>query len=150
MAVGCHGTDAHFNQPFDGGVPGNGPDLAVWRRSIPHDRQWARIESMVRSLRSAGYEVESIVTMRDWHAMCRSQVAMGHVADYKTANANLQEAYPHIFTGLARVNCPFRTASYDSLVRRPRAFLRVLLEQLELPFPNVLENIYDGNDKWYA
>ena len=150
IAAGCNGSDDHFNQPFDGGVPMNGPELAIWRRSVPHDKQWANIPSMVRALRGANYRVMAVVTTRDWHATCRSQVAMGHVRDYKMAQDNLHDAYPHIFSGLERAQCNFVVVSYDALVRRPKPFLRVLMDMLELPFPESIENIYDGNEKWYA
>ena len=149
IAAGCHGSAEHFDQPFDAGVPEDGPPLVVWRRSVPHNREWPPIGSMVIELMAAGYQVHAVVMTRDWYCMARSQVRAGHVDWAGQAYANLRQAYPHIFGSLGRLGVGFTVISYESLVQRPEKVLAVLYQWLDLEPPAELPTIVDANAKWY-
>lgn len=144
--AGCHGSDKHFGQPFDSGIPDAPPDLAVWRRSVPHNHRWPNITRMVNLLRNRGYSVQMIVTTRDWYAMIQSQVKAGHVTNMHHAYANLQRAYTHIFSNS---NVEYIILSYENLVQRPKEAIAALFHLINLEPPEKIEYIYDGNAKWY-
>lgn len=144
IGAGCYGDGDH-EQRLDAEFPADGRTL-VWRRSIPHNRQWPSIVDMAARLRSAGYQVTAVVTTRDWYPTIRSQVAAGHVVNDTEASSNLQRAYPYIFEALARWNIPFVVSPYEALTR-PEA-VRRLLVMLGLP-PDIGEAVRDENAKWY-
>ena len=135
-------------QPWDERAP-SGEDPIVWRRSIPHQRAWSNIDSMVHSLEEAGYEVTAIVVTRDRYAAIQSQLKWRHVPDATTARANISRAWVHIFDHLDRAGCPFLVVSYEALVRH-RAAQDRLLEELGLPLDGDRPDVWDGNRKWYA
>lgn len=143
--AGCYG-DAGDVQRLDEGLTGE--SMIVWRRSVPHNRAWPDITEMIADLRAAEYEVQSIVTSRDWAAMTQSQASAGHVPSPEAAIENLWRVYPFITGQLAAHHVPYFMVSYDSLVQRPAKVLRWLSRQTGTTLPVV--EIYDGNAKWYG
>jgi hypothetical protein len=145
IAAGCYGDDGH-EQRLDSAIPDE--PLLVWRRSLPHDKQWPDIAGLVGLLRLHGYAVTAIVSSRDWHAMALSQVQAPHAPDVSTALVQIQQAYLRIFAGLRSTATPFRVVNYEALVMRVETSIR-LLEHLGLPAEARIE-VHDGNAKHYA
>ena len=145
--AGCRG-DAGHEQPFDRRLP-EGVSPIVWRRSIPHGKQWPDIGAMVDALKAKGYDVRAIVTTRDWHPVIRSQVKARHVAGRDEALANLRRAYPFTFEHLMKAAIPWWLVSYEALVARPKKVAANLLAELGLPLPEKVE-VFDGNEKYYS
>ena len=84
IAAGCAGYDGH-DQVFDTALPIADGRPIVWRRSVPHRREWPEIGWMLRLLCEQGYTPRIVVMARDWYAMARSQASAGHVAPRLTA-----------------------------------------------------------------
>ncbi len=147
LDAGCHGGAGH-EQEFDRAPP-RGVSPVVWRRSIPHGKEWPDITRMVNVLKANGYEVKAIATTRDWHPAIESQLKARHVGSREEARANLRRAYPFIFWHLAETKIPFWVVSYEALVARPKKVVGKLMEALGLPVPGKIE-IFDGNEKYYA
>ena len=145
IAAGCFG-DAGHEQRLDGGIP-DGTSPIVWRRSVPHKQRYPDLTRLVERLRTHEYVVQAVVTTRDWHAMLRSQVALGHTPDIGKARHRTRRAYLHIFKHLDALGVPYIVASYESLVQRPRRALAAIAGELGLPAPVV--DVYDGNEKWF-
>jgi LPS sulfotransferase NodH len=143
LLAGCLGSEEH-DQPFDQVLPSAEEWPIVWRRSVPHRREWPDLGLMQRLLVEQGFRVIAIVMARDWHAMAHSQVAVGHVPDIEIALRQIRNAYPYIYreTGFFDV-----LITYEGLVKRPEETLGWLMPMLGLPVPPV--DIYDGNAKWY-
>lgn len=145
MSAGCTGDDGHTQQ-FDVMLP-RMTSLIVWRRSVPHDNKWPHIVGMVAALRANDYQVQAVVTTRDWQATILSQITNRLVKDQVEAAANLQRAYRHIFGELEACETPFVVLSYDSLVQRPQQVMRYLARHLALERTPAVE-VYDGNAKY--
>jgi hypothetical protein len=135
ISMGYYGDSGH-EQRLDQVIP-QYPAI-VWRRSVPHARQFPPLAQMATTLRGLGYEVSALVMMRDWHCAAKSQVQAGHVANMEEAECNLRKAYAHITEQLRDV--PFTMVSYESLVQRPA---NVVWQALGLPEVN------DENGKYY-
>lgn len=146
IAAGCKGASGHM-QPWDRVLPKE-ESLVVWRRSVPHARQWPNITGMVGRLRLNGYDVRAVVTTRNWYCASRSQIKACHVPDAETALANLSRAYVWIFEHLSRADVPYAMCHYDLLANRGRHALEPVMWLLDLPMPDDIA-FYDGNAKWF-
>lgn len=120
-------------------------ELAVIRWSFPHAKRWPDIVHTRQTLSLRGYQVRQIITMRDQNALIKSQIAHHHVGSEREARRNIGEAYRRLFGNL--VDYPILVA-YDSLVRRPRAFVAWLAEELRLQ-GDVTFKITDETAKHY-
>ena len=149
VAAGCYGDDGH-DQRADHAIPA-GVSPIVWRRSVPHNRDWPDVPGMAQLLREKGYQVQAVVMSRDWFAMAQSQQAEGLAPDLGTAYCHLQRAYPFIFYGLEVAGVPFLVITYEHLVQRSGPVIGRLVEYLGLPALNAASvEVYDANVKWYA
>lgn len=133
--MGFYGDDGH-EQRLDSVIP-QYPAI-VWRRSVPHARQFPPLAEMAGQLSSMGYEVSALVMTRDWYAASKSQISAGHVASEDEAVINLRKAYHHICEQLNGI--PFQMVSYEALIQRPE---KVVWRVLCLP------TVKDENEKWY-
>lgn len=145
LYAGCHGSD-QGRQPFDREIPVPGRKPIVWRRSMPHAREFVEVGKLVTTLRDKGYRVAAVVTTRDWQAAALSQVAAGHVDNQTQAWRNLQQAYPLIFNALDVHYVPYVMVNYESLVMNSEAVITWLAGRFGLWIPTV--EVYDGNAKW--
>jgi len=146
VAAGCAGTDAH-HQWWDREAPT--AERIVWRRSVPHGGRWPDVERMVWDLREAGYAVRAVVTTRDWFPAAMSQNGQ-HVRSLEQAYANLKRALPIILAHLQEAGVDYELVSYEGLVARPRQMVAWLTGRLGLPMPGQIEEIVDGNEKWWG
>ena len=134
-------------QPWDKVSP-TVEDPIVWRRSIPHGKQWINISEMIRGLRAKGYEVKVIVVNRDSTSAIESQLKWRHVRTTEEGEANIQKAYLHIFRHLQKSAVDYVLVNYEALALYPQAQNR-LLKQLGLNLPKRPWPVYDGNRKWH-
>jgi hypothetical protein len=147
--AGCEGGAEH-KQPFDDGFP-LASGCVVLRRSVPHEWGWPYISRTVEVMRKAGYDVISLVCVRDHRCTVLSQVKAGHVPDLETAEENTQRAYHLIFQGLYEAGVEFILAPYEAIVDRPFSWLCGVCLMTGLPLPDrVSVEVYDGNEKHYA
>jgi hypothetical protein len=133
--MGYYGDDGH-EQRLDSVIP-QYPAI-VWRRSVPHARQFPPLRDMAAQLTAMGYTVSALVMSRDWYAASKSQIAAGHVASEDEAITNLRKAYPYIYEQITGV--PYRVVNYEALIQRPAA---VMWQVLRLP------EVRDENGKYY-
>ena len=148
ILAGCWG-DADHSQRLDVSPPPDDVNLVVWRRSVPHAARWFSIDNLISHLEPHGFtRFQAVVTARDLHAMSHSQVAAGHVPSVQAARTNIQRAYTHIFSQLAKRSIPHILVTYEGLTTRPRETLRWLTSALDLTLPAVIPEIYNGNEKW--
>lgn len=134
-------------QPWDRQLP-TVEDPIVWRRSIPHGKQWIDISDMINVLKERHYAVHVIVVTRDPFSAIHSQLKWRHVKKLEKGKANVSRAYLHIFQHLSRSKTPYTLVSYESLAFYPKA-QDFLLEQIGLELPERRWPIYDGNRKWH-
>lgn len=92
-------------QPWDRVLPTT-EDPIVWRRSLPHGKQWVDVGAMIEQVRDRGYGVIAILVTRDRHCPLQSQLKRHHVGDLETGKANIERAWRHIFAHLARAEAP--------------------------------------------
>lgn len=139
LANGCVGDAGHF-QPFDRGpIVG---DPVAWRRSVPHSGQPLDLSRLLARLE--GYDVTAVVTVRDWTAAARSQVACRLAESPGAAYGKLADAYCAILGQVAAAPLPYTMVSYESLVLHPAAAQAALLSRLGLGLAEV-HPVYDGN-----
>lgn len=134
-------------QPWDRQLPTE-EDPIVWRRSIPHGKQWVDIADMINILKERHYAVHVIVVTRDPFSAIHSQLKWRHVKSMEKGKANISRAYLHIFQHLSRSKTPYTLVNYESLATYPKA-QDFLLEQIGLELPERRWPIYDGNRKWH-
>ena len=134
-------------QPWDRQLPTE-EDPIVWRRSIPHGKQWVDISDMINILKERHYAVHVIVVTRDPFSAIQSQLKWRHVEDGEKGKANISRAYLHIFQHLLRAKIPYTLVNYESLASYPKA-QDFLLEQIGLELPERRWPVYDGNRKWH-
>jgi LPS sulfotransferase NodH len=156
ILAGCQGSWGHY-QHYDHHFPKDSP--IVWRRSVPHARQWPDIVDMVTSLRNAGYSVKAVVTTRHWWPMICSQVKAGYVPCLDTARKNVRRAYRHIFSSLEQANVEYVIVSYEALVEERGPAIKAILNELQLPSSADIEvvterilkeiNLINANQKHY-
>src|SRR5581483_9496380 len=87
IAAGCQGCGDHA-QDLDASLDG-AADLIVWRRSLPHGSLWPDLREMLLALRSHGYAVQVLVTVRSHYCMVRSQIRARHVQTSSQAERNI-------------------------------------------------------------
>jgi len=146
--AGCEGSADH-HQPFDNDPPRD-QELVVWRRSYPHGEDWPDAFELIEDLRVRGYSVAAVVCMRDFYAMCASQVRVEHAPNTTQALTGVRHAYRSIFADITLCAVPYWIVSYESLVARPtraaQAFVRMLGLDIE---PERIPEVKDGNAKYY-
>jgi len=144
--AGCLGNAGH-EQPFDKEIPA-GKEHIVWRRSIPHGREWVDIEELIQKLQHKGYKVKALVTMREWYAGAHSQVKNNHAKSTEEAFTALPRAYRHIFKALINTNIPYEIVIYEALILHSEWVQKKLLNRQGIEMQKAI-NIYDGNIKYY-
>jgi hypothetical protein len=160
VRAGCHGHSgdhgswragfretSHDRQPWDDALPTD-EDPIVWRRSVPHLKNWPDIRGMIASLETRGYAVRAIVTHRERYAAIQSQLRWRHVPDAATGRANIERAYPYIFGQLQASAVPVSLVGYEALVTYPEAQDH-LLADLGLALPPERLETWDGNRPSY-
>jgi len=170
LCVGAESTGTrvmcrHFNSAgyygkesgnyFDQGLP-NDKAKIVWHRTYPLDgmntrfRRWVSIGKMVKPLKAAGFnDIRAIVNTRDWHSVIESHLRVGHTLSYQESWERLQEAYPMIFGGLKKHNIPFVVVSYEAILLHGKTYLDKMFKMLDITPPASIEQIKNGNDKYY-
>lgn len=145
--AGCEGSAGH-RQKFDGTLPTQ--DCIVWRKSFPHRNCWPCITTMVSELRDKDYTVHAFVTNRNWHAILESRGPRHEAGGgTKAVYQHLQKSYPLIFQGLAEAKVPFIVVSYEEMLLRGATYIEKVLELWGLKLQSQLEEITDGNEKYY-
>lgn len=134
-------------QPWDIKYPVD-EDPIVWRRSLPHNKEWVNLSHMINILRLRAYLVQVVVVTRDPYAALHSQLKWRHIKDLESGKRNISKAYLQIFRSLLRIKIPFILVNYESLAQYPQA-QDFLLKQLGLKLPKRRWPVYDGNRKWY-
>lgn len=150
LAAGYQGSDAH-DQPFDHELP-RARCPVVWRRSMPHGGAWPMLSSVVKTLRAKAYRTQTLIMVRDWSVLARSQVAAGHTPHLDAALDNIREAYRKTLIALSSVHPaePFLMVSYEALVNNPDGTLALVMLWLGAPVPDVAGlELYDGNARHY-
>lgn len=126
VALGCAAPEVM--RTWDYWLP-TAENPAVIRWSFPHAKKWPDVVKTRETLQGRGYAVKQVITMRDYNAMIRSQVIHRHVGEGRQARKNIAEAYRRLFA--SAVDCPV-LVNYDSMVRRPQAFVAWLSGELGL------------------
>lgn len=134
-------------QPWDKEMPTD-EDPIVWRRSIPHGKQWINLTKMILDLKERGYQVKAIVVTRDTYAALQSQLKWQHVKNEEIGKEHISQAYLHIFRHLLASGTEYILVNYEAFANYPKA-QDFLLEQLGLELPKRRWPVYDGNQKWH-
>lgn len=119
IAAGCRGDGQH-KQRHDTDIPRavRGKPI-VWRRSMPHLRQWPDLVSMAEKLNDLDYVPAVIITHREWYAMARSQIANGHAPSMSRATANIKSAYEQAYRWTHGSVKRWMTVTYESVLLHP-------------------------------
>lgn len=120
--AGCHGTGAH-DSPYTDRLPADGEDPVVLIRSMPHGGSWPDLGWSVQALRTRGYHVTMLITVREPVAHIRSQVARGHSRTEAAARIDTMSAYQRIFRAILELpqRPAFRLVPYEGFVLHPEA-----------------------------
>jgi hypothetical protein len=137
MAMGCAG-DAGHEQQWDNQRPTD--DLIVWRRSVPHHRQWVSPAQM-RIHVGLEYQPHVVITMRDWDCIIKSQRRNGFTCDH----SKLQMVYSMLFGWVT--STPFTIVSFESLVLHGDMAQHRLAELLGLRLRSPVV-VHDANEKY--
>ena len=103
----------------------------------------------VTFLGGVGTGTQATVITRDWHAVIESQLRVKHSRSRDESWQRLQKAYPMMFGGLAEHNVPFVVVSYEALVGLGEPYVDHVLRMLNLEPPEAVEDLIDGNGKYY-
>ena len=125
-------------------------DLIVMRRHIATGMRppWAQDENIITSLEMEGYDVYGIIMSRCQLIVEKSMAAAPHVENLQQARSQAMWAWHRIFKNLPE-HVPFDVVQYESLVKRPRLYLDALGARWGLQFPDSVECIRDGNEKYW-
>ncbi len=152
MSAGCLGSDQHSQEWDDLKFPLPEKPI-VFRRSLPHDRQWPDIGEIITKMRNAGYNVHVLVTTRDWHPVIQSQLASTNHFGYPRILEHIRKAYTMIMVEVNKLHAPFTMSSYESLTSNSKS-VNELLTFIGLPALSIDQQeelkLYDGNKKWFS
>ena len=144
---GCFGDWGH-GQRLDSMILRKAPDLIVWRRSLPHARQWPPFCDILREINGAGYEAMVIVMVRERKAMAASQKLRGHIMTIAQGYSNIRTAYDLIFGALISVKVDdWILMPFESLMMHGGVLLPKQFDDWGLPAPRT--TITDANLKHY-
>jgi len=142
--AGCHEEPWHGGYPEDGLYDFNKmPDLFVFRRSLPHAHRWPALWSIYRQMLDAGYEVQPILILRDWHCTIQSVIGRDYARTVEKCEQNMRNALERV-SGIFP-NLIYVTYEAFCLQREFRKWL--FCEKLGLPEPTV--QIQYANPKHY-
>ena len=153
VEAGCH-SDAPESRRYDHNDfwENEKPkaDLIVVRRHIAIGRPpfWARDPNIAKALQMEGYDVYGIVMSRCQTIVEKSMVAAPHAKSIQDARENVQFCWREIFKNMPE-DLTYDVVQYESLVKRPRLYLDLLGARWGLEFPNAIERITDGNEKYW-
>lgn len=156
VKAGCSGSYEH-HQLFDDDFPKFDSPL-VWRRSIPHGNQIPPLVDIVCKLKEGNYDIQFIVTTREFHAILSSQTKHSDVKFKSGPNSRdamslelIQLAYKHIFNCISIHNLRYTMVSLESLILQPRQTIYYLLDFLNIKVKEQVKiEIYNPNQKWYT
>lgn len=95
ISVGVYGDHGH-SQRLDTLGFYDQPDIIVFRRSMPHARNWSPINALYDLMSRAGYEVITLIMWRKEKYTILSQIKQGHVNSEEMAKENIAEAFERI------------------------------------------------------
>jgi hypothetical protein len=116
VSVGCDGgvgSGQKLNAGFD-----NGPDLAVFHRSVPFGGAWPDIVGLIDDMKTAGYTVVPLVILRDHDCTVKSQMRNNHVIHESQAKRHIRMALGHIFDSLVVLNIVPAVIVYELFVEK--------------------------------
>lgn len=151
IKAGCLGSDEHIQKWDDAEFPSPEHPI-VFRRSVPHGGKWPDIQQYIEQLRQKGYYVQAVVTARDWHAACKSQMHHHHVKNEDEGYKNLKNVYPYVFKTLDHFQVPYIMINYESIIANHLS-INETLKFLQLPQLTEAAlhslSLYNGNEQWY-
>ena len=119
----------------------------VFHRSIPHGRWpliWPRLSMLRQNMEQAGYTVQPLLMVRDWHATVSSQIKRKNIpTTVKEAEHNIREAIRTVSTCLP----DFILVTYEAFCLNEKFRRWLFVERLNLPEPAI--EIWYANDKHY-
>lgn len=144
ISAGCFGDSGH-TQRLDSEVD-TSKDLLVFRRSLPHAKDWPDIGQLVNKFKVFDYSVKLLIMVRDVDCLIQSQLRNKHTPDRERAIAHIEEAYRMIGKFIAEnPEIPFHYVPYESLLEP--CGIRSLLTCLNLPTDKIPVP-KDGNKKY--
>jgi len=142
--AGCHEEPAHDGYPEDGKYNFvDMPDLFVFRRSLPHAHRWPPIWDIYKQMLDAGYEVQPILILRDWHCTIQSVIRRDYIRSFDKQEQNMRNAIERIagiFDNLIYV-------TYESFCIHREFRIWLFCERLKLPEPEI--QIWYANTQYY-
>jgi len=124
--------------------------LIHWFRSLPSLRyELDVLESMVASMRAAGYDVFGLVPVRNWFCAAGSQKRRHGVNGFGEVVHNMRVGYPHILSTYQRLDVPWMFAVYSEAIHQSD-YIHWVLNFMGLPSEIDLGEIKDENSKWWS
>ena len=153
IAAGCT-TDNPDSTPFDHNDfwEGEKPDaeMIVVRRHVAIGRKpyWAKHQNIIQALWAEDYDVVGLVMSRCQMMVEQSMLAAPHVDTLNKARGQVGFCWKAIMESIPS-NCPFEVVQYESLVKHPQLYLKLLGDRIGLSFPDSIEEVVDGNHKYW-
>lgn len=122
----------------------------VMRRHSPVGRKpfWAKDPNIIKALWMEDYDVVGIVMSRCQVIVEQSMLAAPHTDELSKARGQTGFFWKSIMQNIPD-QCPFEVVQYESLVNQPELYLKLLGERWGLQFPDSIECITDGNQKYW-
>lgn len=140
IRVGCYGDSGH-QQKLDHEIPKK--DKIVWRRSVPHGKEWVNYEFYYNKLIKT-YKVYPILIFRDKDYTVFSQLK-GKVDSGATARTNILKAIEHIYNEVAKTDAVPYVISYEAFTTS-KLVRKLFFRQFGLPEPEM--EFYNANCRY--
>lgn len=124
-------------------------DTISLMRSMPHGGKWDCIKGLLNHLESFGYQVVTLVPVRDITCIVSSQVSIRYTKDQEAGMEKVRRAYSHVLNALIQSKAEFYLVPYESLVLHPKQAANSLLSVLGLPSLAAF-HAFDQNLKHYT
>lgn len=138
-ATGGYGSGDHI-QPMDTTGFINHPETIVYRKSLPHAKQWVDVQTIINNMQDAGYQVTVVAMDREDKYLIPSQLRHGHVADTEEAENHIARARA-IIESIPQVI----KVDYGKFVHYHKT-REAFFNKLELEIPD--KEYYDGNERY--
>ena len=143
VSAGCHYNPAH-NSHLDDYEFEKMPDPFVFRRSMPHAGKWPRLGILEHKMTRAGFDVETILILRDYYCTIQSVIKRDPKRGFREAELNMQSVIRDIGWQIPDVIY----VTYESFCLHPEFRRWLFVDRLGLKEPTI--EIKYANPKYYG
>jgi hypothetical protein len=144
VSAGCHEEARHRKHHHDYRF-NDMPDLLVFHRSMPHAQHWPDLRAIAGQMVKAGYVVQPLLIVRDWHCTVQSVIRRDDQRDAHVVERNMRRA---IYEASSAFSKALIYVTYESFCQHKEFRRWLFCEKLGLPEPMI--EIKYANEKYYG